>query len=375
MSDRRIDDDYIKELLRQTGEQAAPAWMKREIMQRVDTCRPCLYNRLKNWIFQPTLNFSPIGLVLMAVIVCTAFWGGVLLERQTIHTAGRQAIETTSLTNNAKANYLIGRGLLAADQREAALTFLHKAVELDPESTEYVHWQGVANWSTGNMELERQSYFKIVKDHPDYVPSLLNLGHSFLENGNYSKALDYYQQVLQHEPQLPEALYNSALAYQKLDDKDQEKIAFQNFLKSHRTGKWAFRAVDHLHQLGDFSFRTYRIGIHYLILNMSDLVQPDPGAGQKEVQLLANVFNRAAGQELQIVAYDSQMPGRAKQTALNLRDQLLRQLGPTYQGSIKVSWFDTAEAISFDNGRNLQVSPSVLIFSTPINMEKRRKSI
>jgi tetratricopeptide (TPR) repeat protein len=374
MSDRRIDDDYLEELLRQTSEQAAPAWMKRQIMQRVDTCRPCLYNRLKNWIFQPTLYFSPVGLVLMTVIVCTAFWGGVLVERQTIHTAARQAIETP-LANNAKANYLIGRGLLAADQREAALTFLHKAVELDQGSTEYVHWQGVAYWSTGKEELERQSYFKIVKDHPDYVPSLLNLGHSFLENGNYRKALDYYQRVLQHEPQLPEALYNSALAYQRLDDKDQEKMAFQNFLKTNRTGKWAFRAIDHLHQLGDFSFRTYRIGIHHLILNMSDLVQPDPFAGQKEVQLLADVFNRATGQELQIVVYDSQMPGRAKRTALNLRDQLLRQLDPAYHGLIKVSWFDTAEAISFDNGRNLQVSPSVLIFSTPINMEKRRNSI
>jgi len=375
MSDRQIDDDYLEQLLQQTREQKSPAWLKREIMQRVDTCHPGLFNRLKYWIFQPTLNFSPAGLVLMIAIVCTAFWGGVLVEQQTIHSAGRQPIEMIPVADNAKANYLIGRGLLAADQREAALTFLRKAVELNPESTEYVHWQGVAYWSTGREQLERQSYFKVVQKHPDYVPSLLNLGHSFLESGNYREALDYYQRVLQHEPQFPEALYNSALAFQGLDDKDQERMEFRNFLNSNRTGKWAFRAVDHLHQLGDFSFRNYRIGIHRLVLKMADLVQPDPVAGQKEIQLLADVFNHTAGEELQIVVYDSHMPGRAKRTALNLRDQLLRRLDPDCQGLVKVSWFDSAEAISSGNGQNLQLSPSVLIFSTPEDMKKRRKAI
>jgi len=375
MSDRQIDDDYLEQMLRQTREQKSPAWLKREIMQRVDTCHPGLFNRLKYWIFQPTLHFSPVGLVLITALVCTAFWGGVLVERQTIHTAARQPIEMAPVAYNAKANYLIGRGLLAADRREAALTFLRKAVELDPESTEYVHWQGVAYWSTGEENLERQSYFRVIQDHPDYVPSLLNLGHSFLENGNYREALSYYQRVLQHEPQFPEALYNSALAYRGLNEKDQERLAFQNFLTSNRTGKWAFRAVDHLHQLGDFSFRIYRIGINHFVLKMADLVQPDPVAGQREVRLLADVFKRTAGQELQIVAYDSHMPGRAKRTALNLRDELLRQLDPGYHGLIKVSWFDTAEAIGSGNGRNLQVSPSVLIFSTPQEMGKRRNSI
>jgi len=376
MNNIQDDDKKIAELLRQTREQEAPAWLKQQIMQRVYTPRPNPYHRLKNWFFQPNLHFSPVGLVAVTLVVCIAFWGGVMKERQSAGAAGSQAIAVSPFTNNAEANYLIGRGLLAADQREAALAFFHRAVALEPERAEYVHWQAVAYWSTGKEDLERQSYFKVVQEHPDYVPSLLNLGHNFLENGKYNKALDYYQRVLQHEPQLPEALYNSGLAYQRLDEETREKEAFKNFLETNRTGKWALRAVEHLHQLGDFSFRTYRIGMYRLVLKVTDLVQSAPAASQKEMELLADVFNHASEQELQIVVYNSEERSKAKQTALRLRDQLLRHLGPGPHGPIKISWFDAAETISSSaDGQNLKLSPSVLIFSTPSNMDKRRNTI
>jgi hypothetical protein len=65
----------------------------------------------------------------------------------------------------------------------------------------------------------------------------------------------------------------------------------------------------------------------------------------------------------------------AGKTALNLRNQLLRQLGPEQDHPIKVSWFEAAETVSSQNGENLQLSPSVLIFSTLSNGENGRKSI
>jgi hypothetical protein len=85
--------------------------------------------------------------------------------------------------------------------------------------------------------------------------------------------------------------------------------------------------------------------------------------------------NRDSRHELHIVVYNKEKKGVAGKTALDLRNQLLHQLGPEQDHPIKVSWFEAAETVSSENGENLQLSPSVLIFSTPSNGEKRRKSI
>jgi tetratricopeptide (TPR) repeat protein len=376
MNNRQIDERQIEELLQETREQEAPLWLKQKIMNRVYKSNPSLLHRLTSRFFQlPALRFSPVGLVLVLVIAATGFWGGILAERHTSDVNSRRALTMSAFADNAGANYLIGRGLLAGNQREAALDFFRKAVELEPDTAEYVHWQGVAYWSLGNENLERQSYFQTVQNHPDFVPSLVNLGHNYLESGDYSAALQYYERALQNDPHISEALYNSALAYQKLDNEAMERRAFRHYLETNRTGKWAYRAVDHLHQLGDFTFRSYRIGIHRIILNVSDLLQPDSVVRQKEVELIAHAVNRDSRHELHIVVYNKEKKGVAGKTALDLRNQLLHQLGPEQDHPIKVSWFEAAETVSSENGENLQLSPSVLIFSTPSNGEKRRKSI
>jgi tetratricopeptide (TPR) repeat protein len=214
-----------------------------------------------------------------------------------------------------------------------------------------------------------------VQEHPDYVPSLLNLGHSYLESGNYTAALDYYRRVVQLDPHIFEALYNSALAYRMLNDKDNEKQALRQYLDSCRTGKWAYRAVDRLHQLEDFTFRSYRIGAYRLVLNVADLLQADPIIRQREAELLARAVSRTDRQELHIVVYNKEKKDLARQTAFELRDQLLGRLGPEHDSLIKASWFDAAETRSSESGENLQLSPSVLLFSSPITEQNRRDSI
>jgi tetratricopeptide (TPR) repeat protein len=379
MKNRQVDEkkiEELEELLQKTREREAPLWLKQEIMHRVYKSNPSLLHRLMSRFFQPpALRLSPVGLVLVLLIAVTGFWGGILAERHSSDVNSPRALTMSAFADNAGANYLIGRGLLAGNQREAALDFFRKAVELEPDTAEYVHWQGVAYWSLGKDDLERQSYYQTVQNHPDFVPSLVNLGHNYLESGDYNAALQYYERALQNDPHISEALYNSALAYQKLDNEAMERQAFRDYLETNRTGKWAYRAVDHLHQLGDFTFRSYRIGIHRIILNVTDLLQPDSVVRQKEVELLAHAVNRASRHELHIVVYNKEKNGMAGKTALNLRNQLLRQLGSEQDHPIKVSWFEAAETVSSQNGENLQLSPSVLIFSTLSNGENRRKSI
>lgn len=376
MKNLQIDDNQIEELLRQTTEQEAPVWLKQKIMKCVYERKPSWHQRIMSWFFQwQTLQFSPAGLVSILVIGCTAFWGGIQVERHLIDGKSLQAIKIDTFADNARANYLIGRGLLAGDQREIALSFFRKAVELEPNSAEYVHWQGVAYWTVGNKELERQSYFQTVQDHPDFVPSLLYLGNSYLESGSYSAALQYYQRVLQNDQHNPEALYNSALAYQELDNEPMEKQFLKHYLNLYRTGKWAYRAVDHLHRLDDFTYRIFRIGIHHLVLNVSDLLQTGSVVQKKELEILADAVNRTPHQELQIIVYNKENKSEAKETALNLRNQLLDQMSSDNHVPIMVSWFDTAETVNSGNGNSQELSQSVLIFSNPTNADQRGKSI
>lgn len=375
MNNRQINDRHIEALIGETREQAAPAWLKQEIMQCVCSYEPTLWRRLVSWLFQRyTPGLRPTALVFAIVIGCVSFWGGILLERHSTDTMSKNADTFAVFAENGRVHYLAGRELLAAGRHKAALRFLQKAVQLDPGNPEYIHWQGVAYWSVGNKERERQSYFQIVQDHPDFKPSLLNLGHSFLESGNYNVALQYYQRVLQNDRNNPQALYNSALAFEKLNNEYQEKLLLKHYLNVYRTGKWAYRAIDHLQQLGDFTFRSYRIGIHSVVVNVSALLQTGSAAQKKEVEVLANAVNRTAPQELQVVVYNKGNKNESREIALNLRNQILGEIGPEHDAPIMVSWFDTAEIVSFENGEKQELSQSIQIFSNPINLNNGRKS-
>jgi len=376
MIKKQLDDNQIEELLRQTRDQDAPVWLKQKIMKRVCEPKANLCQRIMSWLFQQySFRFSIAGFVSIVAIGSMAFWSGILVERHNPEVRNQQSDGIHSFADNAKANYLIGRGLLAGDRREAALVFLRKAVELEPKSAEYVHWQGIAYWTVGNKELERQSYLQTVQNHPDFVPSLLYLGNSYLESGNYSDALQYFQRVLQNDQHNPEALYNSALAHQRLDNKSMQQQLFREYLVFHRTGKWAYRAVDHLHQLGDYTYRIFRIGIHHLILNVSDLLLPGSIAQKNELELLAHAVKRTPDEEIQLVVFNKERKEEARETALNLRNLLRDHISPEYAAPIMVSWFDTAETVSSENGDKQELSQSILIFSKPKNGDNRRKSI
>lgn len=375
MDNRQIDDRHIKELLGKTREQAAPAWLKQEIMQRVYMREPSVRQRWASWFFQRfTLGFTPVALVSAIFIGGMSFWGGIVHERHSTDAMSRNAVTLAAFAEKAKVNYIAGRELLAGDRQEAALSFFQKAVALEPDNPEYVHWQGVAYWSVGNKELERQSYVQTVQHHPDFVPSLLNLGHSYLESGNYSTALQYYQRVLQNDEDRPEALYNSALALQRLNDESQEKLILKQYLNLYRTGKWAYRALEHLQQLGDFTFRSYRIGVHSIVLNVPALLQTGSAVQKKEVEMLANALKRTARQELQLVVFNKEDKNKSREIALNLRSQILGEIGPEHDVPIMVSWFDTAETITSGNDEKRELSQSILIFSNPTNLNNRRKS-
>lgn len=372
------DDKYLEDLLAMTREDEPPPWLQGRIMARLDDHRPKAHRRLTGWLMRNyTFSFRPLPLAASIAVVMLAFWGGMQIERSVNMSSPAQPhLVPAVAVENAKASYLIGRGLLAGNQVQQALPYLKKAVELNPGSAEYSHWQGVAYWAAGNTDLERRSYVRSIQDNPDYLPSLLYLGHNYLDSGDYKAALKSYQRVLQKDPNVPEALYNKGLAYQKLNEKPLEVMAFKEYLEAYRTGKWANRAVKHLHELGDYNYRSYRIGVQRIVLNMSDLLEPGHTEQKnKEMNYLARVLGQVSNQELHIVAYNQQYRQKAKDIAFELRRQLLDYLGPQKDIIVRVSWFDTAETISAQNGPGEEISPSLLLFTRQTNSDNRRNAI
>lgn len=376
MTEKKVDTRKIEELISQTYEQEAPVWLKERIMARVSTRQTKLYHRLLNRLLRPcTLRVNPLQLAFTVALAILAFGAGTMTKHSTItEDINAQVAIPTSFSDNALANYYVGRGLLAGNQLQPALKFFRKSVEQEPGKPEFAHWQGVAYWASGNPELERESYSRALEDQPDYLPSLLNLGHNYLESGNYTAALERYQRALQTDPNIPEALYNRALVYQKLNDNKSGIQAFGRYLHSYRTGKWAERAVEHLQQLGDYSFRSYRIGTQRIVLRMSDLLQPNSPAQAREVEELARIFSQTSGQELNLVIYHQKDKEEARKIALNLRQQLVRQLGPGRDFPIRVSWFDAAETVSLVNETKEQLPSSLLVFTSFTKKDNRRKS-
>ncbi len=376
MSQKENENDYLIELLRQTEEQEPPSWLKQSVMDRLATHRPKLHHRLLHQLMRPrTYQFRPVNLIATMAVAVIAFWGGTLVQSPVLNDrVGEEAVVSAPIADNALANYLIGRGLLADNKAESALEYLQKAVELDPQSPEFEHWQGVAFGASGHPEMERQSYSRSIEDDPEYLPSLMYLGHNYLENGKYREALQYYQQALRQDPQIPEALYNSALAYQKLQNIDQERNAFRKYLYSFRTGKWAYRAVDHLQQLGDFGFRSYLLGSNRVVLNVEALLDSRSSEHEQEIVQLSQIMKRTNELELHLVFFNDNDKTAAKRAAINLREQLLRHLGAGYTAPIRVSWFDSAETVLTNDDIKKQLSPSLLIFTKSTTNNNRRVS-
>jgi tetratricopeptide (TPR) repeat protein len=378
MKTKHLDNKELEQLLANSVEPEPPPWLQTRIMAEIAGRRPSLFERLRRWWQRPqSVSFSPAWLVSTVAVAVCAFWLGTLSEQHgRPDPAGQTDGTLPVLAANAEANYLLGRGLLAAGQKDQALTFLRQAVRQEPEVAEFAHWQGVAYWAVGESSEERQSYLRSMQKQPDFLPTLLNLGHNYLESGEYRQALSQYEKVLSVDPLEANALYNRALAYHMLKDSDRAQQAFIGYLEHHRTGKWAFRAISHLQQLGNFTFRSYRIGTGQVVLNMAALLAEDTPARGQELMHLAEALSRAAaGDELHLIVYNQGNRSAAKATATALMAQLTHYLGDEHGIPVRVSWFDAAETVTDVNGSDRQLPTSLFIFTRPKEQSNRRNSI
>lgn len=375
MDRKPFEIDKLEQLLRQAPEREPPAVLRERIMKDILAVPPrrTFTERAGRWwrcISIPDLHLLKLGATLG--IAAAAFWLGTVFEgrNQAGVTASQPQIahQTTKLapfTDSARANYLVGRGLLEAGEKHLALEFIHRAVLQEPRSAEYGHWQGVAYWQLGDREKERQSYLHSITRQPDYLPALLNLGHNLLESGAYRDSITQYEKVLQIDPSEQTALYNRALSYRQLGDQDGEQRALIQYLSNYRTDKWAYRAVDHLQRLGIFDYRIFLIGSRKVVIDQQILLNPAHPARQLELERLADWLEKSPAGELHLIVYCQDDKRRGKEIAGELKQQLHAIMGTHAVMPIRASWFDTPELIQPADGSTRKLKEGLLLFTQP----------
>jgi tetratricopeptide (TPR) repeat protein len=305
-----------------------------------------------------------------------AFYGGMRFDRFVRNTVDSPSTPVSSQANmNGEAYFYLGRSLLAVGQAEQALDAFRQAELLQPDNPNYVLWQGAAHYALGEMDDERQSYRQLIRKRPDFLPARLNLAHNLLQGGQLIQAEKLYEQVLQRDPEEKTALYNRALVFHLQGKVAAEAEAWKESLRRYRTGVSAYRALEHLHELGDYSYRKCLIGYQAVIFNQELLVGPQEGDWEREVSYLARQVANQSIDVLNIVVFIQDDALQAKQIARNLRVALVNRIPGNKKKSFRISWFGEAESIETANGETVRLPEGVLIFSDPKNYQKKEKRV
>jgi tetratricopeptide (TPR) repeat protein len=348
-----------------------PADLTDRVMARISSPKPSLISAIWNFVSQSqTISFRPIYAIGVALLICGSFFAGQISHQSPVQVAttseSEPQIQPETLQNPASA-YMVGRGLLQADSTAAqALAFLQRASLLEPQNPEFAYWEGVGHWANGDKEGERRSYLRGLGADPQSVPLLINLGHNYLSDKNYSEALHAYQAVLALSPEEPVALYNSGLIYRALNMVPDEISCWRSFLQENRTGTKSFRAVQRLNTYNDYSFRTYQVGPRKIIIDQQALLDESlpEDIRQAELAPLAAILEQDERLTLEVVVFIENDREAARQRAFEIKKMITQMSDSDLKKQVRLSWFDVPETMQGQDGTPaVELSEGLLLFS------------
>jgi len=250
--------------------------------------------------------------------------------------------------DDASSAYYVGRYYLALNKPKDGLPYLEKAAKLDPENADYVFWTGVAHWAMLDFEREQAAYLKTIILDPKHISANLYLGHGYVDQGEWAKALAKYDTVIKLDKYNPEALYNRALALNGLGKTAEEIAGWKKFLEYYPDGSLAMQATERLNLHGDFTYRNFILGQRNVTLK-SMVFKPGTNVLDTDSRTSLHVINAMMKANkklaLHIVAYAKGDAARAKARAKNVRDYMLSGNPGIDLKRLPLSWFGIAEQI------------------------------
>ena len=256
--------------------------------------------------------------------------------------------ELKSNPDNPEANYYMGRLQLASDHPKEAQPYLEKAARLSPKDADYQFWAGVAYGQNGKKDLEFKGYQRAIELEPNHVEALTYQGHVYLERSEYQKALDNYMRVLELDADNPSALYNRALALNRLKRSAEEHQAWLDYLSMYSGGAMARQAAIHLNEMGDFQYRNYLIGSRTITLESVRFQSASPEiekGSYESLDILGNIMKNNQKVSVHVVTYQRNNAKLAEARAKSVKSYLLNKYPEIDSSRLILSWFGVSEQI------------------------------
>lgn len=283
------------------------------------------------------------------------------------YAAGRAAFAPRVAENpdDPELNYFMARFELGGDKPEAALPFIQKAVKLAPDNADYRFWEGVTWWALMKPDKEKAAYDKALSIDPNHLSANLYLAHNMLDRGKNAEALKLYDKVLALNPGEPQAMFNRAVALERLKRDREMKLAMHRYLENYPDAPLARQGVRMLNKAGDFTWRNHVIGLRTIPLKA---VEFRPGTatltenGEASLNSIGKMLNDKADLNVHVVAYVKGDTALAKARALAVREHIKREFPKVAPSRLAPSWFDKPENVKTDGGTH-SLSQSVNIFT------------
>jgi tetratricopeptide (TPR) repeat protein len=284
--------------------------------------------------------------------------------------------ELKSNPDNPEANYYMGRLQLSSDHPKEAQPYLEKAARLSPKNADYQFWAGVAYGQNGKKDLEFKCYQRAIELEPSHVEALTYQGHVYLERSEHQQALANYRKVLELDPDNPSALYNRALALNRLKRSAEERQAWLDYLSMYSGGAMARQAATHLNEMGDFQYRNYLIGIRTITLE-SIKFQPASAEIEKSsyesLDTLGDIMKNNQKVSIHVVTYQKNNAKLAEARARSVKSYLLKNFPEIDSSRLILSWFGLSEQIKTEK-KTFKADESVNFITAVQEKEKRSAS-
>jgi len=180
------------------------------------------------------LKYKPDALYsIVIMIVIMAIYGTITINRNadwkdvpTLYKADVLKLERSVKANTQYAGNILysifnGRPPKEPTREDVRTMMLHfdRALKIKPDYYDALNSKGsIYSTLLGEQDEAIKFFLMATKSKPEATAAWINLGYSYLEKGNYNKAIEAYERVLELDPRRMKAIFKLAEVYQKKGD-------------------------------------------------------------------------------------------------------------------------------------------------------------